>query len=137
MTGGHCDGGVAPLYAAGLEGKFEHIDHVKVDNVKDFQRLVVCDGGEQRSHRIVDAHVDDEAEVGSKVLHKLNANGLLYPELNVPVDAGGDDEVRLLGDQDEFDRVSVHEGSFVCLTTRQVVQVDLLKWNDLFLLLWH
>ena len=85
-----------PLTASRNVGEFHHIDHVEIDNVKNFQRFIVWNGAEQWSSA-VNGHILNISQMTAEMFDKLDPPLLFLPEFNMAITAARYNE---LGSED-------------------------------------
>ena len=77
---------VDPDALAGHELQLDHVDHVEVDHIEHLDRLVQRGGGEQFVGTVA-RDVDQFVAMRLVVLDELDADRLLFPELDRSIDA--------------------------------------------------
>lgn len=75
--------------------QLDHIDHIEIDHIEYLKRTIDWNGTQQSAVEII-RHVDELSQMGAKVLNKLDAFLLFFPELQVAICAAGNHEIRAL-----------------------------------------
>jgi hypothetical protein len=126
------------------ESKLDHIDHIKVDNIKHFRTLVLRNARKQLPVR-ASRYTDDRHHMRTIMLDELDARLLFLPQLEMAIDRGRNDKVRACNG-DKVYHVAMHETLVVPVCAWQMVQEKPFMWENFAFLfrdgdvscaLWH
>lgn len=111
--------------------EFDHVDHIKVDHIEDFGIFVRGNGAQERSSG-VNINALNIAQMCPEMLDKLDSNLTFLPELDMAIDTGSNDKFGF-GRGNKRHDITVHEALLVGLGIGQMAQVQLFKFENLFL----